>query len=110
MDASTQSPRQKTFERATPHEIQMPAQVTFRNTGPDHNPIHLEHRFWRGTPLPSHYTSAVSLGHVPSLAHSGSRLSRARLERDGSLAGGRRDASGCPLAQADRDSQEDHGL
>ena len=53
--------------------------------------------------------SALSLEHVPSLSHCSSRLSRARPEPDGSLAGGGQDEYGCSHPQADRGSQEDHG-
>src|SRR5215468_9658053 len=68
-----------------------------------------EHRSWRATPFPSQHTTAVPLNGVPSGAHYSSRLLRACLERDGSVAGGGPDEYGCSHSQTDRGSQEDHG-
>src|SRR4051794_10582328 len=58
---------------------------------------------------PGSWRRAVPLQHVPSLSLCGRRLSRARLERDGSLAGGGADEYEGWHPHADRGSQEDHG-
>ena len=73
------------------------------------NPDRLEHRSWRANSVsePLDKRRTVSLVHVPSLSRCCGRRSRARLERDCSLAGGGQDEQGGCHPQADRGSQEE---